>query len=86
MQKPGGFGTYFGPWGEITETHSSTCAHCQRITEFSSLRRMTDHVDICRRCMKLVCLDCAGRDCRPFEKWLEAEEARGRFLRDIGAL
>ncbi len=72
--KPGGVGQYFeGPaWaGKCVEVHESTCAHCARITGFPSLKRMMDHVDICRGCMKLICLGCLGKPCTPQE--LECE-------------
>lgn len=82
--RPGGMGEYFGPDGTVTTVHSSTCAHCQRMTEFPSMREMQNHVDVCRGCMKLICLECAGRPCMTWEKQMERQEARGRFLRDAG--
>jgi hypothetical protein len=71
--KPGSMGEYFTPEG-ITTVHSSTCAHCQRGTEFPSLKRMMDYVEICRGCMRLICLECAGKPCRPYEKECERLE------------
>lgn len=82
-QKPGGVGVYFGPVAAV-EVHTSTCAHCQKITEFPSLRVMHQRVDICRGCMKLVCLNCAGGVCRPWEREMERQEARRRFFADAG--
>ncbi len=76
--RPGSIGQYFdGPaWeGKFVEVHSSTCAHCSRMTEFPSLRVMMEHVDICRSCMKLICLGCVGRGCAPFMKQVEMMEA-----------
>lgn len=35
---------------------------------------MLDHVDICRGCMKLICLACVGQPCRPWEKEAERQE------------
>jgi hypothetical protein len=72
--KPGGINTYFDPvYGEV-EAHSSTCSHCQTITDFPSLKRMFDHVEMCRGCMKLICLRCVGKGCRPYEKEAERQE------------
>ena len=74
--KPGGINQLFDPslpGGEL-ETHASTCSHCQHITEFPSLKRMMDYVEICRGCMKLICLECHGKPCRPFEKEAERQE------------
>ena len=76
MVKPGGINTYFDPvLGEV-ETHSSTCRHCQHITDFPSRRVMMDHVDLCRSCMELVCREpeCQQRGCVPYEKQAEMEE------------
>lgn len=88
-QKPGGMGEYFdGPYRDpgrklIRTVHSSQCAHCTHHTEFPSLRNMFEYVDVCRGCMQLICLACAGKPCRPFEKEaerLEMEEALKRKL------
>lgn len=79
-QRPGGVGQYFdGPIGDpgrllVREVHTSTCSHCQAQTEFASQRAMLDHVDICRGCMKLICLACVGQPCRPWEKEAERQE------------
>jgi hypothetical protein len=80
--KPGGVAEYFEPLG-VTTVHCSTCAHCQRQTEFPSMRRIHEHVDVCRGCMKLICLECAGKPCRPYEKELERQEAEFRLQRRI---
>lgn len=77
--RPGGINIYSHPeFGEV-ESHSSTCSHCQHITDFESRRRMMDHVDFCRSCMKLICLPCVGRPCIPYEKQAEIEEAADRL-------
>lgn len=82
--KPGGVSESFGPLG-VTTLHSSTCAHCQHITDFESLRRMMDHVDVCRGCMRLICLKCVGQPCRPFEKEAERREAEARLRARLAA-
>jgi len=63
----------------VKEEHASTCSHCQHSTNFPSLRAMMDHVDICRGCMKLVCLACAGKPCRPWEAEVERVENEERI-------
>jgi hypothetical protein len=74
MIKPGGINILFDPvFGEI-ETHSSTCRHCQHITDFPSRRVMMEHVDVCRGCMELICLECVGKPCLPWEKQCELQE------------
>ena len=81
--KPGGVSEYFDPIGGVTTLHCSTCAHCQRHTEFPSMRKMHEHVDVCRGCMKLICLECAGKPCRPYEKEVERQEAEARLRAKI---
>ena len=73
--KPGGFSQSIDHLGTITEVHSSTCNHCQKITDIPSVRRMMEFVELCRGCMKLVCLEnCAGKPCRPWEQECERQE------------
>jgi hypothetical protein len=71
--RPGGVGTYFNCDG-VVEVETSTCAHCQRMTDIPSRRKMQDVVDICRGCMKLICLECVGKPCIPIMKRIEAQE------------
>jgi len=76
---PGGINFYFDPvFGEV-ESHSSTCKHCQKISDFASRRVMMDHVDICRNCMALICLDCVKKPCRPYEQEAERQEKEWRL-------
>lgn len=79
MTKPGGINTYFDPvFGEV-ELHSSTCRHCQHVTDFPSRRVMMDYVDVCFKCAALVCREpeCQQKGCIPFEK--QADEAENAF-------
>ena len=84
--KPGAIGQYFegGQWnGKMTEVHASVCAHCNTPTEFPSMRRMMEFVDICRGCMKLICPNCANGPCRPYEKEAERQEQLARLQQRI---
>jgi len=76
-QNPGGVGEYFEPFG-CREVHASTCAHCQHVTEFPSRRKMHEHVEVCRGCMRLICLQCAGRPCVTWLKQCDIDEAMAR--------
>ncbi len=79
--KGGGVGQYFdGPnWtGKLVEVHVSTCSHCQAQTEYPSQKRMMEFVDICRGCMRLICLGCYGKPCVPAEKRAEMIEAAAK--------
>lgn len=73
--KPGGIGILHGPDAAV-EVETSTCAHCQRITDIPNRRRMQDVVDVCRCCMRLICDQCAGKPCTPIMKRIEAMEER----------
>lgn len=72
--KPGGVGILFDCDGAV-EIETSTCAHCQKITDIPNRRRMQDVVDVCRNCMRLICDGCAGKPCTPIMKKIEAMEA-----------
>jgi hypothetical protein len=79
--KPGGLNQYTGPENEfrLIEQHSSTCSHCQHITDFPSMREMMSYVDICRGCMKLICQGCVGKPCVPYEKMAELAETEHKI-------
>lgn len=78
--KPGAILECFEPEG-VTTLHSSTCSHCQRGTEFPSMRVMHKYVDVCRSCMKLICLGCVGKPCVTWLKQCDIEEALERRRR-----
>lgn len=82
-QRPGAIGEYFVDGRLVRAVHESTCSHCQRITSFPSMKRMMDHVEICRGCMKLICLQCAGKPCLPWEKQCDMEEAEFRLRKRL---
>jgi hypothetical protein len=92
----GGYFQIVGPGA--CEADTITCRHCQHIVAVKPGSATTvyliPHRDgrwteepgaFCRSCMGPICLRChdAGT-CTPFERKLEAMEARGRFLRSIG--
>jgi hypothetical protein len=80
--EPGGVNEVFDELGTVTE-YASTCSHCQHITQFPSKRKMMEHVDFCRGCMKLICLKCYGLPCRPYEKEADRQEAEFELRRAI---
>ena len=75
-QRPGSVTEYVGPW-ETRTIATSVCAHCQSITEIPNTRQMHGYVDVCRKCMKLICLNCSNKDCIPAERWAEIAEKAG---------
>ena len=87
-QRAGAVGQYFeGAINDpgrvlVGEVHSSTCAHCSAMTEFPSQKTMLEYVDICRGCMRLICLPCVGKPCDPVEAKLERQELEARLRRE----
>ena len=76
-----GLGTLTGPYGEIQEKPTFTCAHCQNVRRVEPYCDPADLGGLCKICMGVVCEKCVGGPCDPFEKKLERQEARGRALR-----
>lgn len=72
--KPGGVVFRSDGW-KCVEMHASTCSHCQRVTNFPTLRKMTDYIDFCRTCMEEICLECAGKPCKTWLKKCDIDEA-----------
>lgn len=81
--EPGGVGEYFDEFGTPTAQYASTCAHCQRITEFPSKRRMMDYVEICRGCMRLICTQCHGKPCKTYEQFVNEKETHDELQRRL---
>lgn len=68
------------------EIDTVTCGHCQRVVLLheDSGKRIEDAHGVCLVCQQPKCDACRGKGCTPFERRLEASEARGRLLRSIG--
>lgn len=84
MRNPGGYLIGHCEDGRIAECDTFTCAHCQRVTFVKPKQKPEDVGGLCKICMGLICPQCTGQGCVPFERTLEAQEARGRMLRDMG--
>jgi hypothetical protein len=71
--KPGGVAELWDETGyQIFFT--STCSHCQHITRGKTAREVRENTDVCRGCMRLICLRCANKPCLPWEKQCEYKE------------
>ena len=82
FRKPGGVNVFLDHYtGNEIETHSSTCNHCQHLTEFPSRKVMMDYVDLCFKCMKLVCREpeCQRQGCIPYDKRAEMAETEEKI-------
>lgn len=74
--------------GPVKTVYSSTCSHCQHGTDFPSKRNMMDYVEICRGCMRLICLECydklcKGEPCETYEQKTDRKEAEEDLHRKL---
>lgn len=72
--------------GRLVDEHdAASCAHCQRVVRVKAKAGTEDAPGFCRCCMAIVCRRCeTKRECTPFMRAIEAQEARGRALRSMG--
>lgn len=94
MRKPHGYATVVGDLrnGEPTvvergmrhtemEIDTITCGHCNRIVHIPPKKDAADIGGLCKMCMQMICPTCVDKGvCVPFEKKLEAQEAKQRLL------
>lgn len=91
MRNAEGYSVVVSPGERPIEHDTATCAHCQGISFTKSpggklqvlmFKNDGSHVlrDIgfCRNCYRYVCPRCEGKECVPFEKKLDLEEAAAR--------
>lgn len=82
MRRPQGYAVTNEPGKATVEEDTYTCGHCQFIVAVKPFQDPSDMGGFCRMCMRHICVSCAeSSDCEPFEKKLEAMEARGRLLK-----
>ena len=81
--REGGYFVAWDPDGAIEECSTFTCAHCNKVV-FVKPKADPDRLGgLCYLCMKPICPACVGQACIPFEKRLEAVEAKDRFRRSL---
>jgi len=81
VRNPGGYAVLIDPDKGIVERDTFTCNHCNTVVYIKPKASPDDFGSMCRLCMKMVCRRCANYGCTPFEKKLEAIEARDRARR-----
>ncbi len=81
--REGGYIFCSDPDGGTEEASTFTCSHCNRVVIVKPKANPDKIGGLCYACYKMVCPTCVGQGCTPFEKKLEAMEARGRMLRDM---
>lgn len=100
MRTPTGYAVIVEPDRPLVERDTWTCGHCQRIiftkphtaaTVYLCFDRRTgrwreEPGACCRVCMRAICLPCHAQGrCTPWERTVEASEARQRFRAQVGS-
>lgn len=66
----------------VREAATFTCYHCNAIRVVPHGQRGEDIGGLCKQCMGVICPACVARmTCTPWEKQMEAMEARDRARR-----
>lgn len=99
MLRHAGSFTITDPDRPLVERDTISCGHCQRILVVkphtaSTVYLVFDRASwtwqeeagaFCRVCMSAICLPCCAQGrCTPWERRLEASEARDRLRRSLG--
>lgn len=84
-----GYAIMVEPERPTKENDTFTCGHCGRIVFVKPAADPATYGGWCGVCTTLICPTCEAEkartlSCRPLEKWLEQQEARGRTLRSLG--
>lgn len=69
--------------GSMVERDTYSCFHCNSVVHVP-VKADVNFVGFCRNCMQAICQRCAALPCEPFQKKLEAEEARYHARRSYG--
>ena len=79
-----GYACIFDGDGVNKECDTATCNHCNTVFHIKPGMHPSDIGGFCRICEKIICCQCVGDVCIPFEKRLDAIEARDRARRSYG--
>lgn len=85
MRKPQGYAVWNGPGGVEKEMDTFTCHHCLMVVFVPPKADPSQLGGFCMLCMKNICGPCADKgSCTPWEKEMERQEAKSRFLKSAG--
>lgn len=98
MPKPQGYAfESFEPIGNLTtilrdggikapikgrEWDTFTCNHCQRVVRYRKRAEAYEMGGHCMVCDKMICAECVGKGCKPFEEKIRAQETRAALRRE----
>jgi hypothetical protein len=80
MLRPQGYSILIDPDTGTVEQDTHTCAHCQKVTKLKPFVPLDQQGGFCRKCMALVCSDCAMKPCNPILKQVEEWERIGNMI------
>jgi hypothetical protein len=93
MPKVQGYAIWTDANGQVKETDTFTCSHCNSIQFIHKVEGMakSDPGGFCRACTKSICGPCVDINrCIPYEKKMEelekkikASESKNKFLKSI---
>jgi len=75
-----GYATLTGPFGPVKEADTFTCHHCNKVVHVKPFERRFTR---CGMCDRLICEQCVGKGCDPFEKKLERMERAAALRRAL---
>lgn len=78
-----GYATIFGS-GKAVEYDTCTCVHCNHVWVVHGSDGKENLGGWCRQCQAMICNDCSGKPCLPFEKKLYLYESKQRLFREMG--
>ena len=73
-----GYGIEWYPRGDgpTREWDTFTCNHCQRVIRFEKRKEAHELGGHCLVCDCMICDECVGKGCTPFEEKIREQETR----------
>jgi hypothetical protein len=84
MRNPGGYSIIIEPGKPDLEQETFTCKHCNRVVFVEPFMDAADFGGRCTLCDGLICPDCVGKGCDPFEEKLKRMEAQHEARKSYG--
>lgn len=84
-----GYAILTEPERPTKENDTFTCGHCNCVVFVKPAADPATYGGFCGGCYRLICPSCEAvkartLQCAPFERWLEAQEARAASRRSLG--
>lgn len=86
MRKPQGYLVGTSLDGLVSEADTFTCSHCQKIVIVKPMCDPADMGGRCGMCDSLICQNCVGHECIPWEEKMKQLEASYEARRSYGLI